>query len=70
MAGLDGVMEQSFFQGSTHKFVYKLANGSSISVIPTAASHEAFNRISPGQRVRLGYRRNEPHIIVQPTDGN
>lgn len=69
MAGVDGVMEQSFFQGSTHKFVYKLADGSSISVIPSAASQEAFNRISPGQRVRLAYRRNEPHIIVESTDG-
>ena len=68
MAELEGIMEQSFFQGSTCKYVFKLSNGNSISVIPTAASLEAFARISPGQRVSLAYRRNEPHFIVESAD--
>ena len=64
-AVLDGVLEQSFFQGSTRKYVYQLSNGSSISVIPNAANSEAFDRISPGQHTRLAYLRNEPHLIVE-----
>ncbi len=66
---LEVVLEQSFFQGATNKYVCQLANGLSVSVVPAGAGNEAFKRVSPGERVRLAYRRNEPHVVLRATDG-
>jgi len=65
MGILDVVLEQSLFQGATNKYVCQLANGSTITAIPTAAGNEAFSRVKPGEAVRLSYRRSEPHLIIE-----
>lgn len=65
----DAVLEQSFFQGSTHKYVCHLANGRTVSAIPTGAEDEAFRQVQPGQSIRLSYQRDQPHLIIQAADG-
>ena len=65
---LDMVLEQSFFQGATNKYVCQLSNGLSVCAIPTGTGSEEFKRVSPGDRVRLAYDRNEPHVIVRAAD--
>ena len=62
---LDAVLEQSFFRGATRQYVCHLANGTSISATPTGSSDEAFSQVSPGESLRLAYRRNTPHLIVE-----
>ncbi len=62
---LEAVLEQSVFLGSTHQYVCRLANGTSISATPTGASDEAFGRVNPGEKIRLAYRRSIPHLIVE-----
>ncbi len=65
MGTLDAVLQQSVFLGSARQYVCQLANGVSISVIPSGASDEAFNRIPLGQKVRLAYRRSTPCLIAE-----
>ena len=65
MGILDAVLEQSVFKGATHQYVCQLANGTSISATPTGASDEAFSRVNPGDPIRLAYRRNMPHLIIE-----
>jgi spermidine/putrescine transport system ATP-binding protein len=66
---LDVVLEQSFFQGATNKYVCQLPNGLSVSAMPIGSDNEAFKRVSPGERIRLAYHRNVPRVIIQATDG-
>ncbi len=66
---LEAVLEQSFFQGATNKYVCRLANGLSISVIPAGDGNEEFKRVSPGEKIRLAYRCNDPHVIMRAADG-
>ena len=64
MGYLDAVLEQSVFRGSTHQYVCRLANGVAISSTPAGSDDEVFSRISPGEAVRLAYRRSAPHMII------
>ncbi len=66
---IDATLEQSVFQGATHKYVCRLANGSSITAIPSGAADEAFSRVAPGEPLRLAYHRDVPHLIRESHDG-
>jgi len=60
---LDVVLLQSFFQGATHRYVCQLDNGMSVTATPSGSGQQALERVSPGQRLRLSYRRHQPHVI-------
>ena len=65
---LDVVLEQSFFQGATSRYVCTLDNGMSVTAIPSGSGQGAFAQVSPGQRLKLAYKRHEPHLILhKPT---
>ena len=61
---LDVVMEQSFFQGATHRYVCRLDNGKPIAVTPSETGQKTMAQINPGQRLKLSYRRCLPHVIA------
>ena len=62
---LDAVLEQSVFRGATRQYVFKLANGATISATPTEAGDTAFSRFASGDPVRLAYRRSALHLIME-----
>ena len=64
MGILNVVLEQSLFQGATNKYVCRLANGDTITAMPTTSGHDALSRINPGESVRLAYPRSSPHLII------
>ena len=62
---LEAVLQQSVFLGSSHQYICQLANGALILATPTGSSDTAFNRVNPGDKVRLAYRRSAPHLIIE-----
>lgn len=62
---LNAVLKQSLFQGATNKHVCQLANGTTITAMPTGFKNEAFSLIKPGEAVRLSYPRSAPHLIIE-----
>ena len=66
---IEARFEQSVFLGASRKFVYHLANGATITAAPTGAGAQALSRVAPGELVRLAYRRDQPHLILEADDG-
>jgi spermidine/putrescine transport system ATP-binding protein len=66
---IEARFEQSVFLGASRKFVYHLANGATITAAPTGAGAQALSRVAPGKLVRLAYRRDQPHLILEADDG-
>ena len=66
---LEARFEQSVFLGASRKFVYRLANGATVTAAPTGASAQALSGVAPGELVRLAYRRDQPHLILEADDG-
>ena len=62
---LNAVLEQSVFQGATRQYVCKLGNGTSISVSVAGSGDESLSNVNPGDAIRLAYRRNTPHLILE-----
>ena len=45
------------------------ANGTTVTAAPTGAGAQALSRVTPGELVRLAYRRDQPHLILGADDG-
>ncbi len=67
---LEASLEQSVFYGATRQLVCRLANGASITVTPgSGADGDRLYRAEPGDALRLAYRRADPHLIQEASDG-
>ena len=67
---LEATLEQSVFYGATRQLVCRLANGASITVTPSpGADGDRLYRAEPGDALRLAYRRTDPHLIEEASDG-
>jgi spermidine/putrescine transport system ATP-binding protein len=65
MGVIDTTLEQSVFLGASRKFVCHLVNGETIIATPTGGGAEALGAIAPGGKLRLAYRRDRPHLILE-----
>ena len=66
---LEATLEQAVFYGATRKYVCRLANGASITATPAGHGDDALRSTLPGDRLRLAYRRDLPHLIREAEDG-
>jgi len=66
---IDATLEQTVFLGSSRKFVCRLANGATVTAAPTGDSAEALGAVAPGGHLRLAYRRDQPHLILETDNG-
>lgn len=66
---MDTTLEQSVFLGAARKFVCRLVNDATIIATPTGDGAEALGGVSPGGTLRLAYRRDRPHLILETNDG-
>ena len=67
---LEATLEQSVFYGATRQLVCRLGNGAAITVTPNlGGDDEHLFRAGPGDRLRLAYRRADPHLIEEAPDG-
>ena len=67
---IDAILEQTVFLGATRKFFCRLKNGATLIATPTGGGAESLSRISPGDSLRLAYRRDEPHLITEDGGGS
>ncbi len=66
---LETTLEQTVFYGAMRKYVCRLANGASITATPAGGDAETLSHAAPGERLRLAYRRDTPHLIRETSDG-
>jgi spermidine/putrescine transport system ATP-binding protein len=66
---IEARLEQSVFLGASRKLVCRLANGAAVTAVPKGVDAEALNGLAPGDPLRLGYRRELPHLIPEAGDG-
>jgi spermidine/putrescine transport system ATP-binding protein len=66
---IDATLEQSVFLGASRKFVCRLANGATVTAAPTGDGAEALGGVAPGDPLRLTYRREQPHLILETDNG-
>jgi len=66
---LEATLEQAVFYGATRKYVCRLANGAPITATPAGTGNGTLSKAAPGDRLRLAYRREDPHLIREANDG-
>jgi spermidine/putrescine transport system ATP-binding protein len=66
---IDTTLEQSVFLGASRKFLCRLRNGATVIATPTDDGTEALGGVAPGDVLRLAYRRDRPHLILDDKDG-
>lgn len=66
---LDATLEQAIFFGATHKYVCRLANGALVTAMPQSGNGGTSAKVEPGEKLRLTYHRQRPHLIREATDG-
>ncbi len=66
---LDATLEQTVFYGATRKYICRLANGASIAAMPNGGNSEMPVDVQPGDKLRLSYHRDKPHVIREGIDG-
>lgn len=65
---LETTLAQSVFHGAIRKYVCRLSNGALVTAT-LDASDNAYKRLAVGDKLRLAYPRNLPHLIKQSGNG-
>ena len=65
---LEATLERSVFHGAIRKYVCRLSNGALLTA-SLETNNSEFDCITAGDRLRLAYPRDLPHLIVQPDNG-
>lgn len=69
MGVLEATLEQAVFYGATRKYICRLANGAPLVATPSRNGNDTLGDITPGDTLRLAYRRELPHLILEENDG-
>ena len=62
---IEARLEQTLFLGATRRFVCRFGNGESLTAAPVGEAGEALAAVAPGERLRLAWRRERPHLIPE-----